>query len=492
MFFPGKEAVRLEHQAVRLIIPESGLHGRRKIFTDAPEITRDNVGEVLGSAMTLHRQNAAECNYLYDYYKGLQDIQDKVKLARPEINNKVTVNIANEIVTFDTAFFNTAPIQYVAAGGEDAASQAVDRLNAFMRAEEKESKDKECCDWFHICGVAPRLCLPDPEDQPEGSPACIYTLDPREAFVVYHSGVGQRPMLGVVLQKDEDGEPLAVAYAKTHVFFVQEGKVVREIPRLIPHIPLVEYLNNEARMGAFEPVLSLLNAINILESNRVDSIQDFVNAFDVFQNCELKEGEYGRLSQGGMYLQISSQVAGVEGKVYRISSELNQDGVQRAIDDLYANVLRICGMPSQSGASASTSDTGTATIYRNGWYSAESRASDTEKLFNRAERQFLRVFLEICRYAGGLDLKLEDVKIEHTRNNLSNMLSRMQILAEGLNNSKIHPKIPWLLSGVPNAEEYYRMSQEYYEEQQERLAQSLRQNPQVPSHQEEEAVKEDD
>lgn len=68
MFFPGKEAVRLEHQAVRLIIPESGLHGRRKIFTDAPEITRDNVGEVLGMAMTLHRQNAAECNYLYDYY----------------------------------------------------------------------------------------------------------------------------------------------------------------------------------------------------------------------------------------------------------------------------------------------------------------------------------------------------------------------------------------------------------------------------------------
>lgn len=449
------------------------LHGRRKIYTNQASITRANVAQVLAKALPLHWENAAECTYLYNYYKGVQDIRDKVKLARPEINNKVTVNIANEIVTFDTSYFNTAPIQYVAAGGQDAASEAVEKLNRFMRAEDKESKDKETCDWFHICGVAPRLCLADPEDEPEGSPACIYTLDPREAFVVYYSGVGQRPMLGVVLQKDEEGRNLALCYTRETLFQVREGEVIHQEARVLPYIPLVEYLNNEARMGAFEPVIPLLNAINVLESNRVDNVQDFVNAFDVFQNCELKEGEYAKLSQGGMYIQISSPDVGKESKVYRIASELNQSGVQQAIDDLYANVLRICGMPSQSGASASTSDTGTATIYRNGWYSAEARASDTEKLFNRAERQFLKVFLAVCASTSDLELSLEDIKIEHTRNNLSNMLSRMQILTEGLNNSKIHPKIPWLLSGVPNAEECYRMSQEYYTEQQEQLAQSL-------------------
>lgn len=443
-------------------------------MTHVRDVTRENVAEVLGKALCIHQKNAAECAYLYAYYKGIQDIKDKVKLARPEINNKVMVNIANEIVTFDTAYFNTAPIQYVSAGGEDGVSRQVERLNGFMRDEDKASKDKEICDWFHICGVAPRVCLPDPEDQPEGSPANIYTPDPTEAFVVYHSGIGKQPVMGVILQKDEQGRDLAVVYTRNALYHVREGEVVFEQARVIPYIPVVEYINNEARMGAFEPVLSLLNAINILTSNRVDSVQDFVNAYDVFQNCELKEGEYGRLSQGGMYIQIKSTGATGEGKVYRISSELNQDGVQRAIDDLYANVLRICGMPSQSGASASTSDTGTATIYRNGWYAAESRASDTEKLFNRAERQFLKVFLAICGSAGGLNLRLGDIKIEHTRNNLSNMQSRMQILCEGLNSDKIHPKIPWLLSGVPNAEEYYRMSQQYFEEERERLAESVK------------------
>lgn len=220
----------------------------------------------------------------------------------------------------------------------------------------------------------------------------------------------------------------------------------------------------------------MLNAINNLESDRVDNVRDFVNAYDVFQNCELKEGQYGQLAQGGMYIEIKStgSVDGDGSKVYRISSELNQDGVQKAIDDFRENVRRICGMPSLSGSTGSTSDTGAAALYRDGWYAAESRASDTQKVFNRAERQFLKVFLAICGTTNKLNLSLGDIKIEHTRNNLSNMQSRMQILCEGLNNEKIHPKIPWLLSGVPNAEEYFRMSQAYYEEEQERMEESVR------------------
>lgn len=462
-----------EKDIVAVPMLADSLHGRRKICVDASSVNEKNLLTVLSKALTVHRANAMECTYLYNFYRGIQDIQYKEKLVRPQINNKVMVNIANEIVAFKTAYFNTAPIQYVSAGGEDEVSAAVEALNGYMRAEDKASKDKEICDWFHICGVAPRLCLPDSEGEEEGSPACIYTLDPREAFVAYYSGIGRPPVMGVVLQHDEEGEEYACVYTPGHYYEVKGQEIVVSKKRAVPYIPLVEYINNEARMGAFEVVLPLLNAINTLSSNRVDNVQDFVNAYDVFQNCELQEGQYDELAQGGHGLNIKTTVPGQEAKVYRIASELKQEGVQKAIDDLYSNVLNICGMPSQGNASGSTSDTGTATIMRNGWYAADSRANDTEKLFNRAERQFLKLFLYICQSTGDLPLKLGDIKIEHTRNNLSNMQSRMQILCEGLNNDKIHPKVAWLMSGLPNAEEFYRMSQKYYEEEQEALAKSL-------------------
>ena len=453
--------------------PDTGLHGRRKIYTCKSEITAENVVSVVSKAYAVHLQNRAEICYLYDYYRGKQDVCYKEKVVRPEINNKVTVNRANEIVTFKSAYLLAEPVQYISAGQDDVASEQVALLNEYMRSEDKDTKDKEIVDWMHICGVGVRMTLADPVGEEEGSPACIYTLDPRESFAIYHSGVGEKQLAGVIRQRDDDGKWKFCVYTRDWYYEITSGKITKSQPHSYGSIPIVEYPNNAARMGAFEPVIPILNAIKTIESNRVDSIQDFVNAFDVFQNCEIEDGQYSELSKGGMAIQIKG-IQGMEAKVYRISSELNQSNTQNLVDDLYDSALTICGMPNRNGGS-STSDTGTAVIYRDGFAEAESRAKDTEKMFTASERSFLKVFLKICRDTTELDLKLSQVKTEFTRKNLSNMQSKAQVLAEMLNNSKIHPKLAFQYSGMfTDAEEAYRLSMTYYEEQQKAMQETLK------------------
>lgn len=453
--------------------PDDGLHGRHVAYTNKKQITPENVADVVGKAMVIHMRNVAETEYLYGYYRGRQDIRLKEKVVRPEINNKVMVNRANEIVTFKTAYLLGEPLQYVSNGGDDTVSAKVNRLNEFMRSESKDTKDKEIADWMHICGVGVRMVLPDKEGEEEGSPVSIYTLDPREAFVIYHSGVGHKRLAGVLRQRDENGVWYSCVYTRDWYYEIKNGQIEKQEARTVPYIPIVEYPNNESRMGAFEVVLPLLNAINTVESNRVDSIQDFVNAFDVFQNCELEEGQYAELAKGGMAIQIKG-TQGMEAKVYRIASELNQTNTQTLVDDLYDTALTICGMPNRNGGS-STSDTGTAVIYRDGFAEAESRAKDTEKTFIRSERDFLRIVLYICRETGDLNLELKDIKPEFTRKNLSNIQSKVQVLCELLNNSKVHPKDAYDVSGVfADAEGAYRRGMEWEEEQQEVLNQTLR------------------
>ena len=453
--------------------PDDGLHGRHVAYTNKKQITPENVVYVVGKAMVIHMRNVVETEYLYGYYRGRQDIRLKEKVVRPEINNKVMVNRANEIVTFKTAYLLGEPLQYVSNGGDDTVSAKVNRLNEFMRSESKDTKDKEIADWMHICGVGVRMVLPDEEGEEDGSPVCIYTLDPRDAFVIYYSGVGHKPLAGVLRQWDEDGKPYQCVYTREWYFEIAGGEIKKQEDRTIPYIPIIEYPNNDARMGAFEVVLPLLNAINTVESNRVDSIQDFVNAFDVFQNCDIDDGQYSELASGGKAVKIKGQ-AGMEAKVYRIASELNQTNTQTLVDDLYDTALTICGMPNRNGGS-STSDTGTAVIYRDGFAEAESRAKDTEKTFIRSERDFLRIVLYICRNTADLDLRLSDIKPEFTRKNLSNVQSKAQVLAEMLNNSKIHPKLAFEYSGMfTDSEQAYRMSMSWYEEQQAALTRSLR------------------
>lgn len=459
-----------EYESVISLWPDNDLHGRQRCYTDKKEITVDNVAEVVSKAYSTHLKNIAEEQYLYDYFRGKQDIRCKQKQIRPEINNKVVVNRANEIVTFKSAYFLDEPIQYISNGGDENTSEKVKRFNDFMIAEDKVSLDKEIVDWMHICGVGVRMVTSDEQPEENGSPLLIYSLDPREAFVIYCSGLGHKPMAGVIRQKDEDGQWMHCIWTETFYCEVKGDKVENVQPRTIPYIPIIEYENNTARMGAFEVVLSLLNAINDLESNRVDDVQQFVESILVFENCEIDQEKANALREK-LGLMISSDPT-KPAKVYRVDGQLDQNGAQTIVDDLYDAVLTICGMPNRNGGS-STSDTGRATIMRDGWQAAESRAEDTEKMFNRSERQFLKIALYICRTMSDLDLAVSDIKIEHTRNNLSNMQSRMQILCEGLNNDKIHPKIPWVISGMPNAEEFYRMSQSYYEEQQAELEKQL-------------------
>lgn len=461
----------LENDMLRLLTAD-GLHGRAQIFTNTERLTARNVVDVLENALAVDNRNVAEINYLYDVYRGIQDIRNKEKIVRPQVNNKVVVNLANYIVTFKDAYLLSSPVQYIAATGEDSISGAVDDLNNFMYEEDKESKDKRLVNWMHICGVAPRMVLPNPDYDGDNSPALLYALDPREAFVIYHSGLGRRPVAGVLKQYDEDGERIYYVYTKNGMYTIKKNKVSDYSEYDYGRVPVVEYVNNAARIGAFEVVLPPMNAVNTLESNRIDNVVDFVNAYDVFENCEITAETYKDLTAGGQAINIKS-TQGLPAKVYRISSELNQTGIQTNIDDLLAYIDVICGLPNRNGGS-STSDTGTATIYRDGWADAESRADDTEKLFIESEKEILKLMLKIFREKTDINLNLKQVKVKFTRKNLANIQSKAQVLCELLNNSKVHPKVAYLISGaLPDVEEAYRMGMEWYEQQESKTADEL-------------------
>ncbi len=450
--------------------PGHCLQGRKTIYTNYRQITEDNIISVINSAIAVHNANKADITYLYNVYKGIQDVLAKEKIVRPEINNKVVINAANSIVTFKTGYLLAGPIQYVSMGKGEEISESVTKLNEFMRSEDKESKDKELADWIHIGGVGVRMVLPDTMGVAYGSPVDIYIPDPREAFVIYYSGLGHRPLVGVVIQTDEDGKEYYSAYTDKFYCEIQGNKFkMRPTPHFLQQVPIIEYQNNMARLGAFEIVLPILNQINDIESNRADSIQDFVNAFDVFQNCEVDDKTYRNLSGGGKAINVKTVVAGMEAKVYRVSSEMNQSGAQTEIDNLTEKYLTICGMPNRNGGS-STSDTGQAVIYRDGWSEAESRAKDTETSWKRSEHEFLRLVLHICNNSANdedrLGLKLSDIKTEFTRKNFAGLQSKVQVLCQMLQTEKIHPKLAWEISTVVADSEYaYQLSNDYRNDQ---------------------------
>ena len=442
--------------------------GRIRIYTDEEVITSANVLQVLQNAMVIHNLNQSRINYLWEYYRGNQPILKRVKEVREEINNKVVVNIASEIVDFKTGYLLGEPMQYVSDVDEteEELSKQINQLNDWMKAEAKETSDSDLCRWFHICGLGYRMALPSPERDPE-SPFHVYNPDPRFTFIIYWSGLGHKPVLGVQIRILDDGTELFSCYTENTLIEVRDGKVVSETPHMIGEIPIVEYPLNIARQGAFERVMSLCDAYNNAESNALDGLEQFVQSFFKFINCDIDDTKFEQFRKKGM-IKIKS-LDGTNADVDLITSELNQTQTQVLKDNIYQQILNICGMPNRNGGS-STSDTGAAVTMRDGWSSAETMAKDTETIFKRSERQFIRVVLNICRKVAGITLLPSQVEQCFTRRNYSDLQSKSQVLTTMLDNPKIHPLLAFQSCGMfIDPEAAYARSMEYYKEQMEKL-----------------------
>ena len=456
------------------------MYGRRVITTDATEITNGNIIAELNKAFDTHCLNRGEIEYLWNYYRGKQPILQRVKTVRPEICNKIVENRANEIVSFKVGYLCGEPIQYVGRNGDESVSQAIAELNEMMFSENKATQDKEVVEWQMICGTAYRLVLPDTKGEEDDAPFEMFTLDPRDTFVVRSSEVGNKPMFAVKYRVDSESNRICSVYSANWYWRIVGDKIVETKAHALGMIPIFEYPANNARLGAFEIVLPMLDAINNVASNRMDGIEQFIQSFIKFVNCDIDEEQFKALKEMGA-IKVKS-VDGSTADVSIVTQELNQMQTQTLVDYLYQTVLTICGMPNRNGGS-STSDTGAAVIMRDGWSLAESRAKDSELMFKQSEHEVLKLILRIIRDTEGLSqemyrLRLKNVSLQFTRRNYENVQSKSQVLVSMLQQDKIHPRLAFTSSGLfTDPESAYQLSKEYADEQEKKALEMATQNP---------------
>lgn len=442
------------------------LFGRTQIFISG-DITKDTVVSVLDTALDIHNQNVTQIEYLYDCYRGKQDVLNRTKEFNEYVNNKITENRFKEIIDFKTTFTAGNAIEYSTSDTDFA--DEVDKLNDFCRLEGKETLDYDLVEWMNIAGTAYRLISVKPEKPPEGeSPFYLATVDPRMGFVGYSTSIRHEQKMCCYMTEDNDVTTYSVwawhPDGKIHYYLIEDDTVLEEGIWTYSTLPIIEYPHGKARLGAAEPVISLLNALNNLDSARMDSIEQFVESLLVLINCKLPEGyTASTIKEMGLIELISNgeNKAAIE----QIASTLDQSNTQTFKEDMLQAIRDIVAMPTVS-ARSSGGDNGLAVIYRNGWEGAYQSATTDEKYINASEYQSLRLMLEICRVANVLDIPLRAIGIDYTREHYENMTQKVDSLIKMLQNDKIHPRVAYEVCGLfydPNKKFLEGLS--WYEEQ---------------------------
>jgi SPP1 family phage portal protein len=433
-----------------------GSFGRKVAYTGVSTITPENVLKVIGRAISVLNYNRPFIRYLHDYYMGDQPILYREKAVRPEINNKTVENHALEIVRFKAGQTYGEPIQYVSRKKDENINKAVDALNDYMRDAHKQARDIELGIWQSSVGTAYKATLKAGNNNPV--PFRIHVPTPLNTIVVYSQGDG-RDMLSIQQLKDENEQQYYLCFSEDKYFIIKNGRITKTDYNGFGGIPITEYPNNPDRLSDIEITITALDQINKMQSDRMNGIEQFVQAFMLFKNCEISKEEFIEMSQLGA-IQVKDSGQANKSDVKLMTAELNQEQTQVSKDDVYRQVLVVEGMPDRQQNTGG--DTGQAVYLRNGWDFAEQRARLDEPFIIEAEKKHCQIVLNVIKQtANDVPLTVRDFDVKITRNSTDNMLVKAQSL-EYLLRNKIHPLIALTTCGLfGDPEKVWVMSQPY-------------------------------
>lgn len=416
------------------------LTGRRPIETPETEINRANVLKVvMGKAEPIHLLNKNEIRFLHNYYLGSQPVLNRTKEYHAEITNRIVENHANECVGFYTGYMSGTPCSYVRSETATGDGEEIARLSNALQYEGKDALDRRLWQWMLECGQGYRIVLPDKGyngNYPDETPLLVDVPDPDMAYVIYNSGIGHKPIANVLhipRNYQNDLNDLICVYTPNQYFEIDNGKVTKSENHSLGMLPMVEYKLNPERMGLFEPAIPVLDAINDLESNRLDGVAQFIQSIMVFTNCLVDKDALDQVKElGAMCLKSTS---GLPASVSQIANELDQQQSQTLLNSMLNVYRSLTAMPSATGSENATSDNVGAVIVRNGWNHTEARAQQYENMFKYAERQSLSVMLKILRDTAGSNLMASDVEIRLPRRQYDNLQSKVQVFIQMLDSS---------------------------------------------------------
>jgi SPP1 family phage portal protein len=349
------------------------------------------------------------------------------KVNRPEVNNKVLVNLAYELVERKVSGICAEPIQYVLRGTDDKKSEEISNLNAMMDSEDKQDCDIEICRWRSICGTAYRFIGNDKADGMllDESDFSLSAENPIYTFISYYTN--NKPAFSCQIRKDNKGKKLYYCFTNAEYFVIQGGKIIKRGINGNGAIPVIEYPNNSRRISDIEITVTITDAINTLSSDRINGVEQFVSSWIKFVNCEIDKETFYEMRQEGALVVKSNNGTDNKADVDVMTTELNQSEGQVVFNDLFERFLSIQGLATRGNINTG-GDTGNAVSLRNGHYESNLREAIDEPIIKKAERMTLRIILNRLRIKQGYTLLPSDIEIHINRDKLNNFFTKSETL----------------------------------------------------------------
>lgn len=228
-----------------------------------------------------HKAESIRYIKLQKYYEGKHDILDHTS-RDGQPNNKIVNPYPKYITDMLVGYFVGQPISYTSKeeGG------LLDDLQAIFDYSDEQEENLELAKICSIKGKAYELLYRD-----EDARIRFNEFGPDQMFVIYDMTIS--PSIKFAIRYYDVGEGNdKITYAEVYdkeVCTLYKGKDSDlSLEQITPHtfkdVPVIEYVNNKEEQGDFEQVITLIDAYNKAQSNTLNDMDQFTDAYLILVN----------------------------------------------------------------------------------------------------------------------------------------------------------------------------------------------------------------
>ncbi|WP_035053139.1 phage portal protein [Carnobacterium pleistocenium] len=377
----------------------------------AGEINNPSVA-VLKYCIEQHQKELERLDKLSDYYDGKHEVLERKLDNENTKNNKVMVNHAKYVTDMNVGFLVGNPISYSSGDNKN-----LDSILESFEEMDIVSHDTELEKDLSVFGIGLELIylrkVPGTEIETE---MMIKAVDPRGIFLVTDDTIEKNPLFAVHYYKkyDLDGKMTgwllniytfkAIITRKSKDLTLSESTIVKALPQYFGGVQVIEYRNNEEKQGDFEQAISLFDAYNVLQSDRISDKEAFIDALLIIYGFKLE----GNISDG----LIEAPGKGEDGAGAEwLTKTFDESQVQLLSKSIEDNIHKVTYVPNMNDEKFAGNISGEAMKYK--LFGLLQLMSIKSRYMTKGLRQRLQLMANMMNVKGGnVDVSGAKIKIK--------------------------------------------------------------------------------
>lgn len=384
-----------------------------------PKGTKINA-KILNDVIKYNEEFKKRYDRLERYYLGKHDIVNRKK-GDISINNKVMVNHAKYITDINIGYLLGNPVDYQVNDEYD-----IEPILKEFNKQTISDLDSEIAKDLSIFGVQHEYVYANENSEPK---SC--EIDNRNAIVVYDDTVEHNKLFGMIYRPIYKGNVIdhyEVIYCdnKEIITYECKNKTLNKIGTAKSHVfgevPLIEYKNNPEYLGDFEEVISLIDAYNILQSDRINDKEQLVDAILCLYNMDFTPEQSEMLKETRMLSSIPE-----DGKVEYLIKQLNEQQVDILRQNIERDIHKISMTPNMSDENFTGNSSGVALKYK--LLAFEQNIKNKSRYMEKGLKERFKLYNNFLSTNSKMEIiPIEEVDVVFTRNLPTNDYETSQMI----------------------------------------------------------------